>query len=87
LAQRTLLPLGPSLFSLSLSEGRGVKGRRDDHDRQPGVSLTHRGTLFRLTGKVNNVALSGLDADECLFLGTWASKRRDEKGNSSALEI
>ncbi|MBN2581477.1 MAG: hypothetical protein JXL80_00305 [Planctomycetes bacterium] len=42
------------------------------------VTLAYRGTLFRLTGKVNNAAFKGLDAGECLFLGASGSKRGEE---------
>ncbi len=39
------------------------------------VTLAYRGTLFGLTGKVNNAAFKGLAAGECLFLGASGSKR------------
>jgi len=39
------------------------------------VTPAYRGTLFNLTGKVNNGAFKGLAAGECLFLGASGSKR------------
>jgi len=39
------------------------------------VTLAYRGTLFNLTGKVNNASFKGLAAGECLFLGASGSKR------------
>ena len=42
------------------------------------VTLVYRGTLFRLTGKVNAASFKGLDAGECLFLGASGSKRGEE---------
>jgi len=39
------------------------------------VTPTYRGTLFSLTGKVNNAGFKGLAAGECLFLGAAGSKR------------
>ena len=39
------------------------------------VTEAYRGTLFNLTGKVNNAAFKGLAAGECLFLGASGSKR------------
>jgi hypothetical protein len=33
------------------------------------VTPEYKGTLFQLTGKVNNAAFRGLQAGECLFLG------------------
>ncbi len=42
------------------------------------VTLAYRGTLFHLTGKVNNASFRGLDAGECLFLGASGSKRGED---------
>ena len=39
------------------------------------VTLAYRGTLFGLTGKVNNAAFKGFAAGEVLFLGASGSKR------------
>ncbi len=39
------------------------------------VTQAYRGTLFNLTGKVNNGSFKGLSAGECLFLGASGSKR------------
>jgi hypothetical protein len=39
------------------------------------VTLTYRGELFGLTGKVNNASFKGLSAGECLFLGAAGSQR------------
>jgi len=39
------------------------------------VTDGYKGTLFGLTGKVNNGAFRGCDAGECLFLGASGSKR------------
>ncbi len=39
------------------------------------VTPAYRGTLFNLTGKVNNASFKGLAAGECLFLGASGSKR------------
>ncbi len=39
------------------------------------VTPTYRGTLFALTGKVNNASFKGLSAGECLFLGASGSRR------------
>ena len=39
------------------------------------VTPTYRGTLFSLTGKVNNSGFKGCAAGECLFLGASGSKR------------
>jgi len=39
------------------------------------VTLAYRGTLFNLTGKVNNAGFKGLAAGECLFLGASGAKR------------
>lgn len=39
------------------------------------VTPAYRGTLFGLTGKVNNAAFKGCAAGECLFLGASGSKR------------
>lgn len=39
------------------------------------VTPTYRGTLFSLTGKVNNGSFNGCAAGECLFLGASGSKR------------
>ncbi len=41
------------------------------------VTLEYRGTLFLLTGKVNNASFKGCAAGECLFLGASGSKRGD----------
>jgi hypothetical protein len=41
------------------------------------VNNTYIGTLFRLTGKVNNGDFKGLNAGEGLFLGASGSKRGD----------
>lgn len=53
------------------------------------VSLTYRGDLFRLTGKVNNAAFKGLNAGECLFLGASGSRSGStvivEQGDDSGL--
>ena len=38
------------------------------------VTLAYRGTLFRLTGKVNDASFRGCDAGECLFLGASGSR-------------
>ena len=43
------------------------------------VTLAYRGTLFQLTGKVNDAAFRGCDAGECLFLGASGSKRGDDE--------
>jgi hypothetical protein len=42
------------------------------------VSDTYKGTLFSLTGKVNDAAFKGLNAGEALFLGAAGSKRGDD---------
>ncbi len=42
------------------------------------VTGEYKGTLFSLTGKVNNDTFKGLDAGECLFLGASGSKRGDD---------
>ena len=42
------------------------------------VTPAYRGTLFNLTGKVNNASFKGLDAGECLFLGASGSKRGED---------
>jgi len=39
------------------------------------VTLAYRGTLFNLTGKVNNSSFKGMAAGECLFLGASGAKR------------
>ncbi|MCL2641662.1 MAG: hypothetical protein FWD53_12510 [Phycisphaerales bacterium] len=39
------------------------------------VTNAYKGTLFRLTGKVNNAAFRGCAAGECLFLGANGSQR------------
>ena len=39
------------------------------------VTPAYKGTLFNLTGKVNNASFKGLAAGECLFLGASGSKR------------
>ena len=39
------------------------------------VTPSYRGTLFNLTGKVNNDSFKGMAAGECLFLGASGSKR------------
>jgi hypothetical protein len=39
------------------------------------VTPAYYGTLFNLTGKVNDAAFKGLAAGECLFLGASGSKR------------
>lgn len=39
------------------------------------VTLAYRGTLFNLTGKVNNGGFKGHAAGECLFLGASGAKR------------
>jgi len=39
------------------------------------VTPAYRGTLFALTGKVNNASFKGCAAGECLFLGAAGSKR------------
>lgn len=39
------------------------------------VTPAYRGTLFNLTGKVNNASFKGLAAGECLFLGASGAKR------------
>ena len=42
------------------------------------VTPAYKGTLFALTGKVNDGAFKGLAAGECLFLGASGSKRGAE---------
>ena len=42
------------------------------------VTSAYRGTLFNLTGKVNNGPFKGLAAGECLFLGASGAKRGEE---------
>jgi len=42
------------------------------------VTPAYRGTLFGLTGKVNNASFKGLAAGECLFLGASGSKRGED---------
>jgi len=42
------------------------------------VTPSYRGTLFNLTGKVNNGSFKGLAAGECLFLGASGSKRGED---------
>jgi hypothetical protein len=39
------------------------------------VTPAYKGTLFNLTGKVNDAAFKGLAAGECLFLGASGAKR------------
>ncbi|MFB3894586.1 MAG: hypothetical protein ACE15C_21500 [Phycisphaerae bacterium] len=39
------------------------------------VTPAYKGTLFSLTGKVNNASFKGCAAGECLFLGASGSKR------------
>ena len=39
------------------------------------VTTAYKGTLFQLTGKVNNGSFRGLAAGECLFLGASGSRR------------
>ncbi|HON68242.1 MAG TPA: hypothetical protein PLS23_17275 [Phycisphaerae bacterium] len=39
------------------------------------VTNAYKGTLFQLTGKVNNAPFRGLAAGECLFLGASGSRR------------
>jgi len=39
------------------------------------VTLAYKGTLFSLTGRVNNTAFKGLAAGECLFLGAQGTRR------------
>jgi hypothetical protein len=39
------------------------------------VTPAYKGTLFYLTGKVNNASFRGLAAGECLFLGASGSQR------------
>ena len=39
------------------------------------VTPAYKGTLFNLTGKVNNASFRGLAAGECLFLGASGSQR------------
>ena len=43
------------------------------------VTNAYKGTLFNLTGKVNNAAFKGTAAGECLFLGASGSKRGTDK--------
>jgi len=47
------------------------------------VTSGYKGTLFGLTGKVNNASFRGLAAGECLFLGASGSQR----GNGEDWEI
>jgi hypothetical protein len=42
------------------------------------VTPAYKGTLFALTGKVNNASFKGFAAGESLFLGASGSKRGDE---------
>ena len=42
------------------------------------VTPAYRGTLFYLTGKVNNGSFRGLAPGECLFLGASGSKRGED---------
>ncbi len=42
------------------------------------VTIGYRGTLFSLTGKVNDADFKGLNAGECLFLGAAGSKRGED---------
>ena len=42
------------------------------------VTSAYKGTLFQLTGKVNNASFRGLAAGECLFLGASGSRRGTE---------
>ena len=42
------------------------------------VTNAYKGTLFNLTGKVNNGAFKSLAAGECLFLGASGSRRETE---------
>ena len=42
------------------------------------VTNEYKGTLFRLTGKVNSGGFRGLNAGECLFLGASGSQRGTE---------
>ena len=46
----------------------------DDAD----VTNAYKGTLFSLTGKVNNATFKGFAAGECLFLGATGTKRNSE---------
>ena len=48
----------------------------ETHYFPPGqVTASYRGTLFNLTGKVNNGGFKGMAAGECLFLGASGSMR------------
>ncbi|MBI1389922.1 MAG: hypothetical protein GC154_15890 [bacterium] len=42
------------------------------------VTNAYKGTLFSLTGRVNNADFRGLNNGECLFLGASGSKRESE---------
>jgi hypothetical protein len=42
------------------------------------VDGAYKGTVFRLTGKVNDASFKGLAAGECLFLGASGTKRGEE---------
>ena len=42
------------------------------------VTPAYYGTLFNLTGKVNNASFKGLAAGECLFLGASVETRADD---------
>ena len=47
------------------------------------VTTAYKGTLFALTGKVNNASFRGLASGECLFLGASGSKRSGDSGGTS----
>ena len=51
----------------------------ETHYLSPGaVTTAYKGTLFALTGCVNDAAFKGLTAGECLFLGAAGTKRGDD---------
>ena len=47
------------------------------------VTEAYKGTLFHLTGKVNNASFRGLAAGECLFLGASGAKRGEGASGAS----
>ena len=48
------------------------------HIDDSSVTTGYKGTLFSLTGKVNDASFKGLAAGECLFLGAAGTQRGDD---------
>ena len=51
----------------------------ETHYLSPGaINTAYKGTLFALTGRVNDAPFKGLAAGECLFLGAAGTQRGDD---------